>query len=931
MHAITLEEQTTMHMGFTAIWRHDQVEFRRYGPCPADRPALVTWAREGEQSAILMGRLYYCAELLAHLPEKPLQPEAWRDVDLALAAYRCWGAAGIERLEGDFALVIWDARRNRLLGARDPLGGYPLFWIAHGGTFALSTGVAPLLELLPSRSLSLDYLAEFLTLPFATTQEVPTEHCVYKGIHRVPGGTLLQVRLPAAHVEQHAYWNWQEHILDPGTDRLEAMSEQVADRLRQAVAQRLRGRTAAHLSGGMDSTGVALLARDCLAAGSGEPLHTLSLVYDTHPLLARETPYIERALQHQPGIVAHRVLGDACLHYDSVVDPPMHDEPCPGLHSLGLERPLLETVAQVGAATVLTGLGGDDLWEIPPYHIHELLRRGRLWAAWREASAWALATTNSPWRFLYRCGVAPGLPVWLRAGVGPLWRGGYASWQRQGEGTLAPWIRPAFARTQALRERSVAHLRRYASGRPGALSPLLAALKVHTGDTCRWYMAAPHGVVLTHPFLDPRLVQLSLGMRLRFRQEPGQQKPLLAQALRDVLPAAIRNRRDKGHFNEIYFAGLARHLPTLETLVRRAPVDDVGCVDKDVLVECLRQAALGVDPSGYGVSQLEITLSLLAWLSLQEKGHGSPPPLRWKSCTLTNPAIMLHVGRGLIGPPASPRSRSLAMAQRDAQMQTSLTILSGQTPPASPHQAAYRLAPDVLLVGMPDATARLLDMGGQCYAMPVIAAQMLQGVLQHSTAATVHAIAAQYGADVPQVQQDLQVFVRDLAHRRLIQPAHTVRQRPQNSALAGMLGLPLRGLVRCRLSLKVKAAVLLMLARLSFASLGWARSIALWDHALGQGAAHERGEGGEETVKAVDQAVRRAAATYPLRMACKERALCCWVLARAAGLAATLVVGIQLFPLAGHCWCEIGAWTLSDERARCDPYIPVIRYASALT
>jgi hypothetical protein len=65
-------------------------------------------------------------------------------------------------------------------------------------------------------------------------------------------------------------------------------------------------------------------------------------------------------------------------------------------------------------------------------------------------------------------------------------------------------------------------------------------------------------------------------------------------------------------------------------------------------------------------------------------------------------------------------------------------------------------------------------------------------------------------------------------------------------------------------------------------------------------------------------------------MACKERALCCWALARAAGLAATLVVGLQLFPLAGHCWCEVGSWTLSDDRARCDLYTPVIRYESAL-
>ena len=52
------------------------------------------------------------------------------------------------------------------------------------------------------------------------------------------------------------------------------------ERLSGAVRERLRGQVAAHLSGGMDSTGVSLIARNCLAQGAGRgPLHTLSLVY----------------------------------------------------------------------------------------------------------------------------------------------------------------------------------------------------------------------------------------------------------------------------------------------------------------------------------------------------------------------------------------------------------------------------------------------------------------------------------------------------------------------------------------------------------------------------------------------------------------------------------------------------------------------------
>ena len=75
-------------------------------------------------------------------------------------------------------------------------------------------------------------------------------------------------------------------------------------------------RRPAHVSGGMDSTAVALTARDCLNVR--EPLHGLSLVYDRPPYLARERPYAESALG-QGGIAPHRINGDEVLDFDGCV------------------------------------------------------------------------------------------------------------------------------------------------------------------------------------------------------------------------------------------------------------------------------------------------------------------------------------------------------------------------------------------------------------------------------------------------------------------------------------------------------------------------------------------------------------------------------------------------------------------------------------
>jgi hypothetical protein len=116
------------------------------------------------------------------------------------------------------------------------------------------------------------------------------------------------------------------------------------------------------------------------------------------------------------------------------------------------------------------------------------------------------------------------------------------------------------------------------------------------------------------------------------------------------------------------------------------------------------------------------------------------------------------------------------------------------------------------------------------------------------------------------------------------------------------------------------------LAHLSFALFGWSRAVALWQEAHARFPARQPGERDAESIQALGTAVRAAAASHPIRVACKERALCAWSLARAAGLSATLVVGIDLFPIAGHCWCEVGAQPLGDDRDRCDRFTPVARW-----
>jgi len=583
---------------------------------------LVAFSRAFGCSAICMGRLYYRNDLIANLgpslTERFSKNREPNDAALALAAYRKLGREGLERLEGDFALVIWDANERRLVAFRDPMGGYPLFWVWHGETIALSNSMLALLDLLPRRSLDLDYVAEFLMAP-GQVNERAGERCAYEGVHRVSAGSVVSIHVSSGLIERRAHWDWSELMVDPGTDSLDKVSEQYGNVLRDAVRERIRGRTVSHLSGGMDSTAVSLIARDWVRSGVGEaPLHTVSLVYERLINLSREMPYLESVLSREKNIVAHRIPADDLLDFDSFVDPPYHDEPYVGLWRLGMDRATVSATAEIGAATMLTGIGADEMLDVQPFYITDLLRQGRLRTAWREACKWALADNCSPWGILGPFGIRNLFPTL------PSSRLGHAllNHERQGLGsqddwTISPWILPDFARRHDLRSHAAKNARRtYRSRGKTGLSFAIHSIESRIGDVNRWSVAAPRGVFVANPFLDVRVLRLGLGIQNRLTPEPGRMKPVLAEAMRGVLPEDIRTRHRKGQFNEVYYLGLARNRQKLEEIIRQSPVEELGIFDKDVLTRCLQEAVLG----GAHVRQLHrlnLTLSLIKWLSMQ--------------------------------------------------------------------------------------------------------------------------------------------------------------------------------------------------------------------------------------------------------------------------------------------------------------------------
>jgi hypothetical protein len=233
-----------------------------------------------------------------------------------------------------------------------------------------------------------------------------------------------------------------------------------------------------------------------------------------------------------------------------------------------------------------------------------------------------------------------------------------------------------------------------------------------------------------------------------------------------------------------------------------------------------------------------------------------------------------------------------------------------------------------------DGSARLVDLDGAVTALDATATSMMEATLRLSEAEAVAELADVFDVEPRRIATDLHAVLADLIARGTLRsrssglPRRVFQTRNQ---LASVLGALAARLVGPRIDRKIQAWYALTVAHLSFRLTGWSPTLNAWI-APGRAAGHIRraaGNGSDElaTLDAITVAVIRAAARYPFPLDCKDRALAAFAMARAAGLQARVVLGISLFPLALHAWCESGGRVVADQfDGYCDRYRPLRVY-----
>jgi asparagine synthase (glutamine-hydrolysing) len=463
------------------------------------------------------------------------------DTEVIIRLYEEMGPDCVERLNGDFAFALWDARRRQLMLARDRMGVRPLFYAWSRGTLYFASEVKALLQA-PGIEAELDPVAldQVFTLWFPLAPRT-----MFKGVLELPPAHILIAR--ADHAEVRPYWKLE--FPDAAESRAATRSEaEIVDEVRSLLldATRIRLRSdvpvGSYLSGGLDSSLVAAMARGLVS----DRLRTFSVRFDDAEF--DETEFqVEMAealgTEHSAILCRPADIGEAFPDViRSAERPVLRTAPAP-LHLLsGLVR-------SESFKVVLTGEGADEVFG--GYDIFKEAKLRRFCARDPQSAMRPLL-----FRRLY-----PYLPK-LQAQSAAYLKAFFATDLDAVDDPLFSHL-PRFRSTAGAKLFFSDGLKQTLAGYD-ALDDLRASLPA---DFLRWHplsqaqyleaayllpgyilsaqgdrMAMAHSVEGRFPFLDHRVVELAAKIPPRLKLRGLTEKHVLREAASGLLPARLAKR-----------------------------------------------------------------------------------------------------------------------------------------------------------------------------------------------------------------------------------------------------------------------------------------------------------------------------------------------------------------------------------------------------
>jgi asparagine synthase (glutamine-hydrolysing) len=496
---------------------------------------------DGSVWVVFNGEIYNHPELQATLTARGHRLATRSDTEVIVHLYEDHGEDFVKHLNGMFAIALWDAKREKLILARDRMGEKPLYYATLEDQLLWGSELKCLLAhpAVPRR-LSLPALSRYLQLEY-----VPAPHSILEGVHKLPPAHLLVAERGETRV--FPYWRLDLTPTAPALSEAEAL-EELKGRLDVAVRRRLLSEVplGVFLSGGIDSSTIAALA----ARHAPGRLKTFSIGF--------EDPSFDESA-HARAVARH--LGTD--HHEEILSPSRLIDLVPDLTRL-LDEPfgdasvmptyMLSRFAREHVTVALGGDGGDELFGgYPTYQAQKLAAvydalpgplRALVGGAGRLVAGGLPVSTNNlslDFKLKKFTGAldAPALERHLQ------WLGSFSPADQAG--LLSAEVRAALAGDDLYREA------RAVWGASAANDPIARYLHLDASTYLpddilvkvdRASMAT--SLEVRAPFLDHTLVEFVAGLPSHYKLHGMTTKHLLKRAAADMLPDQILKRPKKG-------------------------------------------------------------------------------------------------------------------------------------------------------------------------------------------------------------------------------------------------------------------------------------------------------------------------------------------------------------------------------------------------
>jgi len=508
------------------VWSDERagLAFRRLAIIDLDERSMQPF-HLGPWHLVFNGEIYNYLEVRAELRALGHAFVTDGDAEVLIHAWQEWEERALDRVDGMFALAIWNDERRQLTCACDRFGEKPLLWAESNGRLVFASGLRALLISRPD----LGDADPAALGPYLGRGVMPTaDRTFVRDVRRLPAAHVLRYREGAVTISR--YWS-------PVRVKVPERYEEARDRLREllvaSISRRLRSDVpvGTSLSGGVDSSAVVGLA--ALIAGD----HRRHAFTARFPGYERDEWRYAEMVARSAGVVEHHAVEpivDGLLEELSEVLAGQ-EEPFGSL-SIYAQWCVMAAARSAGVTVLLDGQGADELfggypgangWAIRSMGLAAIARasldaRDRRDVAVAVGSDWLPEPIAARHR---RALVTPYASAQVRVAAAAVSPPGDAG--RSQSPLMRELLRQAFAT-------SLPELLRYAD---------------------RSSMAHSREVRL--PFLDREVAEFAFSLPPSFVYRNGVRKAILRDAVRDVVPTHVLERRDKVAYEPPQAAWLA--------------------------------------------------------------------------------------------------------------------------------------------------------------------------------------------------------------------------------------------------------------------------------------------------------------------------------------------------------------------------------------